>query len=106
MSIPGEKLQQRFMDLLSKKLASGSVELGDKSFFRPIPELVGEMEEELVDIAGWTFVAWVRLKLRLKNAEQIEAIESMDPDRLKQLKHQRWELDREIEKLEQMEGIR
>jgi hypothetical protein len=35
---------------------------GDRSFQMHPAELSGEVEEELLDVTGWAFVLWVRMK--------------------------------------------
>ena len=47
---------------LQKKLASGYKEHGDGSFSRAPEDLVKEMLEECLDIAGWGLVLWARTK--------------------------------------------
>lgn len=56
------------------RLEVGRVEYGDKSFSRPPTELADEIEEELLDIPGWSYVLWVqlrRLRAKLVRLEQL-----------------------------------
>lgn len=44
------------------RLEVGKREYGDSSFRRPMVELVGEIQEELLDVAGWAFILYSRLE--------------------------------------------
>jgi hypothetical protein len=57
-----------FLIALHRRLDRGAAEYGDGSFARPVPELVGELENEVLDLAGWAYVLFVRLR-RLKEAQ-------------------------------------
>ena len=46
---------------VAQRIEKGRQVYGDRSFEKPLGELVGEIEEELLDIAGWSYVAWCRL---------------------------------------------
>lgn len=63
-----------FCSELERRLRRGADEYGDASFLRPCDALIGEIQEELLDICGWSFVAWCRLR-RVR-----EAIERADLD--------------------------
>lgn len=52
----------RFVARLRARLAAGAREYGDRSFTRPLPELIDEIQQELEDVAGWGLIAWVRLE--------------------------------------------
>lgn len=54
--------------MLRKRWKAGAREYGDRSFFRSPLETVDQVLDEVADIAGWAFVLWVQLKLRLENA--------------------------------------
>lgn len=56
-----------FMIQLEERLYRGADQYGDASFRRPAGELVGEIEQELMDICGWSFIAWCRLR-RIREA--------------------------------------
>lgn len=47
---------------LEERLYKGADSYGDLSFTRPCPELIGEVEQELMDICGWSFIVWCRLR--------------------------------------------
>jgi len=51
-----------FMETIRKRLEAGKREYGDSSFTRPASELAGEIEEELLDVAGWAFFLWLRIQ--------------------------------------------
>lgn len=56
------RMQATFLDLLAARLEAGRREYGDASLLRSPAELVGEIEEELLDVAGWAFVLWLRVR--------------------------------------------
>jgi hypothetical protein len=61
LSDPIERFPQ-FIEAVRSRLADGQRTYGDKSFERPINELIGEIEQECLDLAGWGFVLWTRLQ--------------------------------------------
>lgn len=56
------RLQGEFLDRLAERLHAGRREYGDASLVREDAELIGEIEEELLDVAGWAFVLWLRVR--------------------------------------------
>lgn len=54
-------LEDQFITALRARLDAGRREYGPESFTRSPTELRGEIEEELLDVAGWAFVLWVRV---------------------------------------------
>lgn len=56
-----------FMAELKGRLDVGRATYGDTSFSRSSSELLVELEQEALDLAGWGFVLWERLRrLRAK----------------------------------------
>ena len=51
-----------FAESVRKRLEAGRAAYGDKSFERPPAELVAELQQEALDLAGWGFVLWCRLE--------------------------------------------
>lgn len=51
-----------FAETVRKRLEAGRATYGDKSFERPPAELVAELQQEALDLAGWGFVLWCRLE--------------------------------------------
>jgi hypothetical protein len=51
-----------FFSLVSRRLEAGAKVYGEHSFLRSPAELAGEIEEEILDICGWAFVLWCRLR--------------------------------------------
>ena len=65
---------ERFVARLRAKLERGAREYGDRSLSRPLTELLTEVEDELVDTAGWALLIWTRLqrlRSRLGRVEQL-----------------------------------
>ena len=59
-----------FVSAVASRLCAGEREYGNRSFARPPVELVGEIAEELEDVAGWAYILWRRLReLRAALAE-------------------------------------
>lgn len=49
---------EEWVAMVEAKMARGREEYGDGSFMRPPSEIVAELTEEAVDLAGWGFVLW------------------------------------------------
>lgn len=47
-----------FLELLGQRLSVGATEYGDRSFARSIATTVTEVDQELLDQAGWLYVLW------------------------------------------------
>jgi len=47
---------------LRERLEAGARNYGEVSFRREPAELAGEIEQELLDVCGWAFVLWCRLR--------------------------------------------
>lgn len=54
--------EDHFIEALRARLDAGRREYGPQSFTRSPVELRGEIEEELLDVAGWAFVLWARMR--------------------------------------------
>ncbi len=52
----------QFKEELEARLIQGHKEYGDKSFELSPWDLVGEIQQEVMDIVGWGFILWVRLE--------------------------------------------
>ncbi len=62
-----------YAEAVLAKLAKGAVEYGDTSLDADSEKLIGEIEEELLDITGWGFLQWSRiqtLKAKLRAIEE------------------------------------
>lgn len=51
-----------FMDGVSARLEAGRAAYGDRSFTLPPERLTVEVEEELLDVAAWSFILWTRVR--------------------------------------------
>lgn len=58
-----QELRLEFLETLAARLATGAAEYGNKSFNKTRAQLKQEMEQELLDIAGWAYVMWAKLKI-------------------------------------------
>lgn len=61
-----------FRKLVRRRLAAGAREYGTSSD-RPLPLTLGEITEELSDVAGWACVAFARIEALKARAEILEA---------------------------------
>ena len=59
-----------FVDQLRARLRVGAQQYGNASFTRPLGDVIGEIEQELLDVAGWGLIAWVRIRRARAAAEQ------------------------------------
>lgn len=53
---------QAFSAALRRRLVAGERLYGERSFRRPCRALAREVEEELLDVCGWAFILWCRLR--------------------------------------------
>jgi hypothetical protein len=60
MDHEGELAQFRLR--LRERLEAGAQSYGDASFRRKPAELASEIEQELLDVCGWAFILWCRLR--------------------------------------------
>lgn len=51
-----------FVKAVRQRLEAGRVEYGDRSFARAPSDLIGELQQEALDLAGWGFVLFERLR--------------------------------------------
>ena len=51
----------RFVAAVAERLEAGRRTYGDESHTRPLPELLGELRQEALDLAGWGFLVWQRV---------------------------------------------
>jgi len=52
----------RFWLRLRERLEAGERSYGEASLRREPAELAGEIEQELLDVCGWAFVLWCRVR--------------------------------------------
>jgi hypothetical protein len=51
----------RFIRDVNARLERGRVTYSDRSFSRDPAELLSEIEEELLNVCGWSFLLWCRI---------------------------------------------
>jgi hypothetical protein len=64
---------------LHARLVEGRRTYGEGSLQRPPTELVGELEQEAIDVAGWGYVLWMRLRALHARAELVGNAPGMEP---------------------------
>lgn len=55
---------------IRQRLVSGKENYGDKSFTQPLVSLIDEIQAELEDVAGWSFIQWTRLERGRKKLQE------------------------------------
>lgn len=68
-----------FASCVAKRLEVGRHEYGDRSFSRAPAELVAELQDEALDLAGWGFILWARLQ-RMRDALDALPVPANDLD--------------------------
>ena len=53
---------KKFVELLDKRMKKGYKEYRDKSFNRDDKSLVEEIQEELLDVCGWSVIMFAKLE--------------------------------------------
>lgn len=66
---PWKAAWREFAPILERRLAQGHREYGGRSFSDDISplQLVGEIEQELLDVVGWALPLWARMR-RIRDA--------------------------------------
>jgi hypothetical protein len=63
----------RFVGKITERLKAGATEYGDRSFLTTTPSTVDEIQEELADVCGWSFIAWCKLERLKAETARLEA---------------------------------
>ena len=53
---------QQYIEAVTRRMRCGHREYGDRSFSAEPLQLIREVQEELEDVCGWSFVLWHRLE--------------------------------------------
>lgn len=61
-----------FTAALHGRVSRGRDTYGDSSFHRPFADVLEEIEEELLDVAGWGFVLWCRVRALRERLADVE----------------------------------
>ena len=67
-----------FIARLRERLDAGAKQYGNSSFSRPPGELLSEIQDELVDTAGWGLLLWARIARLRERVERLDAAGSND----------------------------
>jgi hypothetical protein len=51
-----------YFKILEKRLEAGAKEYGNKSFDKSVNSLIEEIQQEILDIAGWSYILWEKLE--------------------------------------------
>ncbi len=63
LNTPWGRVFLEFVHDLERRLLSGHEEYGDVSWNRSDAELEAEVDEELLDVVGWSFLRWGKKRL-------------------------------------------
>lgn len=70
-----DSMQRRaFLDRVLERMKLGAREYGDQSFDKPFDELLVELEQEALDLAGWGFVVWEKIQRVRELAKRIDQL--------------------------------
>lgn len=69
----------RFVARVRERLEQGREAYADRSFSRDPGELIDELEQEALDLAGWGFVLWVRLQRARAAAAALDTETDLTP---------------------------
>ena len=67
-----EEFWPEFERSMKQRLRVGHQEYGDRSFSRPLFSLLGEVEQEIYDIIGWSFIALTRFSSLRERVQLME----------------------------------
>lgn len=65
---------REFIDTLTQRMEDGYWTYGDKSLNQPVPTTLKELEQELIDIPGWSYIAWRRIRQIRRKMETISKV--------------------------------
>jgi hypothetical protein len=72
------ELWPEFVNVIRGRLEVGAQIYGDTSFDLPAGKLAMEVEQELLDVCGWSFVMWCRLQALKQKLNRLEAVAGRD----------------------------
>lgn len=61
---------------IASRLRAGADTYGDESFGKGYLQLLEEIESEILDISGWSFVLWVRLQDIKRKLSELHNLET------------------------------
>ena len=64
-----------FLRRVEDRMEQGAKDYGDKSVHRPCQDLIEELQQELLDVAGWAAIMHARLERLRAQADKAEGIE-------------------------------
>lgn len=59
-------LREEFLAAIAGRLEVGARDYGNESFHKPVAATEEEILAELLDVAGWAYVLWVQMRVRLQ----------------------------------------
>lgn len=72
MTAKWQELWPEFEEVMKSRLQAGHLNYGDGSFDRPPNELLEELAQEALDIVGWGFILWARIRKAQQLAESVK----------------------------------
>ena len=68
-----KKRFDEFMEILHDRMEQGYKEYGDESFEKPLIDLLEELEQEVLDQAGWGFILYDKIQRLKKLVNKIDS---------------------------------
>lgn len=62
----------QFSDRIRLRLQIGKATYGDKSFTMPMARLADEICQELLDVAGWSFIQYARIQRLIQDMKSLD----------------------------------
>ena len=67
----GDSIVHEFLQAVDARLEKGAIEYGDTSPSKPYSVLADEVEQELLDVAGWCCHLWRKINMNIGNGETL-----------------------------------
>lgn len=62
------KMREEFLSRLASRLEVGAREYKNASARRPMADLIREVLDEYLDVAGWSYIQWLKAREALERA--------------------------------------
>lgn len=69
---PALSHRDEFFAAVAVRLNQGAQDYKDESFNKPLRQLLDELEQEALDLAGWGFIAWEKIQRMRALARTVE----------------------------------
>ena len=73
-----QRLEDDFIERLRARWAQGADAYGDRSYGQASGDLITELQEELIDVAGWALPLFHRLEKLRQTADRLERLAALE----------------------------